>query len=461
MPGDRAVVIGAGMGGLLAARVLSERFREVVVLERDVLPPIGEHRRGVPQGRHSHGLLASGGQVLETLFPGLTGRLIAEGAVTGDIVRDARWFHEGGCLARPASGLHGIMLSRPLLEGAVREEVRRIPNIRLREQCDVVGVVSPNNRVAGVRLPSETVAADLVVDSSGRAASSTAWLQELGYDAPPEERVEVGLAYTTRLFRRKSSHLDGDLAAIIPPTPAGKRGGVMLSQEGGRWTVTLISHFCAAAPGDLAGFIEFTRGLPAPFIHEVVSDAEPVGDFASARFPASIRRRYERLKQFPDGYLVFGDAICSFNPIYGQGMSVAALQAMELRAELPGGLAGLALRFYKRAARVVDIPWSIAAGNDLRMPEASGPRSAAVNLINWYMAKLHRAAHHDDALAIAFHRVANLLAPPPSVMHPANVLRVLRGHLRNNRKDAGLERHPLPEVRERANAAVPRSGGAR
>src|SRR3954451_500873 len=139
MPGDRAVVIGAGIGGLLAARVLSETFNEVVVLERDTLPALGESRRGVPQGRHTHGLLASGRQVLETLFPGLTSRLIAAGAVTGDICRDARWFHEGACLARPTSGLDGVLLSRPLLEGAVREAVRGIPNVTLREQCDVEG----------------------------------------------------------------------------------------------------------------------------------------------------------------------------------------------------------------------------------------------------------------------------------------------------------------------------------
>jgi 2-polyprenyl-6-methoxyphenol hydroxylase-like FAD-dependent oxidoreductase len=241
----------------------------------------------------------------------------------------------------------------------------------------------------------------------------------------------VALSYTTRFFRRKASDLGGDMAAIIPPTPEGKRGGVMLAQEGERWTVTLISHFGPAAPEELSGFREFARTLPASYIHEVVNHAEPMGDAASARFPASVRRRYEALRRFPAGYVVIGDALCSFNPIYGQGMSASALEAMELDKTLRESGEDIARRFFPRAAKVIDIPWSIAAGNDLRMKEAVGPRSAGVRFINWYLSKLHKAAHSDPVPALAFHRVGNLLAPPPSVMHPKVALRVLLGNLRS------------------------------
>jgi 2-polyprenyl-6-methoxyphenol hydroxylase-like FAD-dependent oxidoreductase len=431
-----AVVIGGSMGGLLATRVLTDHYDRVTLVERDVFPATGENRRGVPQGRHTHGLLASGSQVLERLFPGISEELIAGGAASGDIVGKGRWFNEGACHKQFSSGLVGLLMSRPFLEGTVRERVRQLHNIQIRENCTVDGLSSSgdNLRVTGITIVGEVLAADLVVDATGRGSHSPPWLEALGYQKPAEERVEIALGYTTRCFRRRSADLNGDVAVIIAPTPHGKQGGVMLAQEGDRWTVTLTSHFGNYAPLELEGFIEFARNLPAPYIHEVIRNAEPLGDAVSARFPASVRRRYEKLDRFPEGYLVFGDAISSFNPIYGQGMSASALESEQLAATLAEGSANLAKRFFARAAKVVDIPWAIAAGNDLRMPEAVGPRNAGVKFINWYMAKLHRAAHHDEVPALAFHKVANLLAPPPSVMAPRIAARVLLGNLRLPRR---------------------------
>jgi len=431
---NNAIVIGGSMAGLLVTRVLADHYREVTLIERDVFPAAGQQRRGVPQGRHTHGLLASGRQVLDRLFPDISEALVEAGAVTGDIVRDSRWFSEGACLSRFESGLDGLLLSRPFLEGMVRARVLSLPNVRVREDCEVQGLATAQGRVTGVQTGKEILSGDLIVDATGRGSHSPRWLEAIGYKRAPEVRVEVALGYTTRWFRRRPDDLDGDLAVIIPPTPEGKRGGVMLAQEGDRWTVTLIGHFGNYAPEELDGFIEFARNLPAPYIYQVVRDAEPLGEAASARFPASIRRRYEHLDRFPEGFLVFGDAICSFNPIYGQGMSAAALQAVELAKVLAEGGGCLAPRFFQRAAKVTDIPWSIAVGNDLRMPEAVGPRNAAIRLINWYMSKLHKAAHRDTVPALAFHRVANLLAPPPSVFHPRVALRVLWRNLFSDRK---------------------------
>ena len=427
-----AIVIGGSMGGLLAARVLSECCQRVTLLERDEFPPIGVQRRGVPQGRHTHGLLASGREVLERLFPGISNELMAAGALRGDIVEDSRWFNEGACLTRFKSGLEGLLMTRPLLEGTVRQRLLSLPNIETRQNFQVEGLVVSDDRrhVTGVKGGGAELAADLVVDTTGRGSRTPQWLEAMGYPKPVEERVQVDLAYTTRFFRRDPTHLNGDFAVIIPPTPSGKRGGVMLAQEGDRWTVTLIGHFGQAAPSDVEGFVEYARTLPAPYIYEVLRTSEPVSEPASARFPASIRRRYEKLTRFPGGFLVFGDAISSFNPIYGQGMSVAALEATELAAALQEGEeADLAGRFFRRAAKVVDMPWSISVGNDLRMPETVGPRNAGVSFINWYMTKLHKAAHWDPVPAMAFFQVANLLAPPPSVMRPAVALRVLRANL--------------------------------
>jgi 2-polyprenyl-6-methoxyphenol hydroxylase-like FAD-dependent oxidoreductase len=420
------------MAGLLAARVLAGRYRQVTLVERDPLGASIENRRGVPQGRHTHGLLSGGREALEKLFPGITAEWLAAGAVPGDIIGESRWFLEGGYHCRFDSGLTGLLVSRPLLESVVRERVRALPNLAFRDRQSIGGLLASadKSRITGVALAQESLLADVVVDTSGRGSQSPRWLEEFGYPRPAEERVEVDVRYTTRLFRRLPGDLGGDVAVVIPPTPTGKRGGVALAQECGRWTVTLVSHFSAGAPADLQGFIEFSRTLPAPDVYELVRAAEPLGEAAAYQFPASVRRRYERLGRFPSGYLVMGDALSSFNPIYGQGMSVAALEALELDAALAPGENGLARRFFARAAKVIDTPWSIAVGNDLRMPETTGVRTLPVRIVNAYLGQLHQAAHHDPAVALAFHRVSNLLAPPRSVLDPRVAWRLLRHKLR-------------------------------
>ncbi len=439
---SHAVVIGGSLAGLLAARVLADFYGRVTVVERDTPDTAMECRRGAPQGRHTHGLLAGGRRALDELFPGISAELLAAGAVPGDIVGESRWFMEGSYHCRFSSGLIGLLMSRPFLETIVRQRVRQLPNVDFRHGQETRGLLSSpdKSRVAGVDLGYETLPADLVVDASGRASRTPRWLQEMGYPKPAEERVQVALAYTTRVFRRRPGDLGGDLAIIIPPTPAGKRGGVMLAQEADRWTVTMISHFGAGAPADLDGFIEFSRNLPAPDIFQGIRDAEPLGEAAVLRFPASVRRRYEKLRRFPRGYLVIGDALSSFNPIYGQGMTVAALEALELRGALAEGNTGMARRFFCGAAKVIDTPWGIAAGNDLRMPEATGRRTFAVKVLNGYLSKLHRAAHRDSAVALAFHQVGNLVAAPPAILHPRIVWRVLRGNLGTRRAIARLPR---------------------
>ena len=427
----KAVVLGGSMAGLMTARVLARHFGRVTIVERDGIVGEGGPRRGVPQGRHTHGLLSAGRAALEALFPGLFAELLAGGAVPGDLLRSGRWFFEGGHLAQRESGLEGVLVSRPALEEAVRNRVLGLPRIELRQATRAESLLfdEPGERVTGVRLSGGVIGADLVVDATGRGSRAPQWLQRAGYPAPEEEKVEVDDAYTTRLFHRSPASLGGDIAVVVPATPEGKVGGVMLAQEGDRWTVTLVTYFGGKPPEDVPGFVDFASRLPCGDIHAVIRSAEPIGEAASYTFPASLRRRYEKLARFPEGFLVVGDGICSFNPMYGQGMSTAALQAAELDALLPVHADDLRRRFFARASRVVDIPWTIAAGGDLRIPEVRGPRTAGASFVNWYLARLHRAAHRDPELARAFLRVTNLVAQPPSVMHPRLALRVLLGGL--------------------------------
>jgi 2-polyprenyl-6-methoxyphenol hydroxylase-like FAD-dependent oxidoreductase len=424
----RAIVVGASMAGLLAARALANHFNDVLLVERDDLGADSAYRRGVPQGRHTHALLSSGYRVLETFFPGISRELQAAGATSGDVALNVGWFVEGALLCRSSSELEGLGVSRALLETVVRSRVLALPNVHVSERAGVDGLAaSPDRRrIIGARIGGQSVRADLLVDASGRGSRSPSWLAELGYQAPRIDKIDIELRYTTRLFRRRPQELGGRDAFVIPPPPAGKRGGVIIAQEGDRWTVTLMSHFSDFPPSELAAFVEFTRTLPAPDIYDVVRVAEPIGEAQTIRIPASSRRRYELLKRFPAGYLVLGDALSSFNPIYGQGMSVAALEAAALNAVLLRGRHKLARRFFRRAAAIVDTAWSISAGSDLRMPEATGERNAGTRFLNWYVARLLQAGHDDPLVTRTFLKVSNLLAPPASLLQPSMLWRVAR-----------------------------------
>ena len=423
------------MAGLLAARVLSDHFDEVVLLERDVFPVDTADRKGVPQGRHAHALLASGRRTLEELLPGFANELVGKGGLSVDL-KQVRWFDNGGYQAR-ATGIQALAGSRAFLESHVRARIRAIPNVRLVDAVDVDSLVmsADNQRVEGVRTRrmngghEEVIGCQLTVDAGGRGSQTPAWLHAAGYPKPAEELINVGLGYSTRIFRRSAKDVDGDSAVIVPSAPPGRRGGAMLALEGDRWMVTLFGMLGDHPPTDPQGYVEFARTLPAPDIYNIVTTAEPLSDPLPFKYPASCRRRYETLQRFPEGLLVFGAAICSFNPIYGQGMSVAALQARALAPALNGGTTGLARRFFTAAAKVVDNPWLMAVGGDLRYPSVKGPRTTMGNFVNWYLAKLQIASRKDPALTLAFHRVANLLADPPTLLRPQVAFRVARGNL--------------------------------
>jgi len=433
---QRAIVIGGSMSGLLAARVLADHFREVVLFDRDVFPATPEHRRGVPQGQHAHALLSSGRQVLDGLFPGFRDELVGQGAINAEYLK-VRWFDNGVYHTR-FEGLQGLLVSRPRLETHTRNRLMALPNLRLQTTHDVDSPIFNGDRVCGVRVHGareagdREVAADLVVDATGRGSQSPIWLERAGFTRPREEAVRVELGYTTRIYRRQADHVNGDLAIICPSAPPQRRGGVALAMEGDLWMVTLFGMLGDHPPTDSDGFIAFAKTLPAPDIHSIVSSAEAVSDPVPFKFPQSTRRRYDQLNRFPDAYLVFGDAFCSFNPIYGQGMSSAALQAAELKKCLQSGDASLAKRFFKAASTVVDAPWTMAVGGDLRYDEVEGQRSGMVKFVNWYIGKLHIAAAGDPKVALAFHRVANLLDPPPRLMQPAIALRILQGNLKRS-----------------------------
>jgi 2-polyprenyl-6-methoxyphenol hydroxylase-like FAD-dependent oxidoreductase len=393
---------------------------------------------GVPQGRHLHALLARGQQALEELFPGLTAELVAHGVPTGDVLGNGRWYLNGHRLGQTHTGLVALCASRPFLEGRVRGRVRALPNLRFLDACDLLGLATTPDgaRVTGTRVrrrveggAEELLRADLVVDATGRGSRTPTWLEALGYPRPPTEQVRIGLGYATRTYRLPPDPLGHDLGILHAPTPTHPRGGALLLVEGDRWMVTLAGMLGEYPPTDPDGFLAFARSLQFQDIHQAIRDGEPLDDPVGFRFPASVRHRYERLPRFPDGLLVVGDAVCSFNPIYGQGMSVAALEALALRRHLRRGVVPQPRRWFRELARVVDVPWEIAVGGDLAFPGVQGRRTTKLRLGNAYLARFHAAATRDADLAGVFMRVAGLVAPPRSLLRPGVAARVLRATL--------------------------------
>jgi 2-polyprenyl-6-methoxyphenol hydroxylase-like FAD-dependent oxidoreductase len=423
--GDRAIVLGGSMAGLLAARVLSEAYAEVMVIDRDQLHGVTGPRRGTPQGYHAHALLARGQQVLEELFPGLTGELEAADMPMIDMGM-MHWYLDGERLASARTGLVVVSTTRPTLEFHVRRRVEGLANVRFMTGFDILGPVASadRSRITGVRVYDNGEAAerlydaDLVVDTTGRGSRTPVWLDELGYGRPAEDRVKIDLSYSTCNFHLRESPLEDRLSIISLGTPNYPTGAFFGCVGGDRYALSLTRMLGAVPPADLASFRDAAAELSTSRIHEAIKDAMPEEPPVVMRFPASVRRRYERMPGFPERMIVLGDGLCSFNPIYGQGMTVAALESLALREMLSEGRAPQPLRFLEAAASIVDAPWAIAAGGDLAWPDVQGERTPEVEQANAYMGRLQLAARSDGRITAAFMRAAGLIEPPESLFAP-------------------------------------------
>jgi 2-polyprenyl-6-methoxyphenol hydroxylase-like FAD-dependent oxidoreductase len=431
--GKRAVVLGGSMAGLLAARILADAYAEVVVVDRDTLTGVSDPRRGVPQGRHAHALLARGAQILEELFPGLA-RELAEADMPQFDMGEMHWHLEGQRLVNYHTGLRAVSVARPNLEGHVRARIAAIPNVTLAERTDVMGLeTTPDKvKVTGVRVHDQAsdservLAADLVVNTLGRGERMSAWLTELGYATPEKDEVKIGLAYTTTEFMLPSRPLENDLSIISLATPMTRHGAFFGRVGGDRHQLTLTSMQCDPPSADIEGVMACVKSLPVPAIYEAIRQGEPCTEPVTIRFPNSVRHRYERLTRFPERLLVMGDGVCSFNPVYGQGMTVAALESLVLRQQLGRGQPPQPLAFFRGIAKVIDAPWAIAGGGDLAWPGVEGRRTASSNRLNKYFGKVMFGMMFDGRITNSFMRVAGLVDPPRSLYYPRTMYRVLK-----------------------------------
>jgi 2-polyprenyl-6-methoxyphenol hydroxylase-like FAD-dependent oxidoreductase len=448
---EHGVVVGASMAGILTARVLAGHVEQVTLIDRDEMPVEPVNRRGVPQGRHVHGLLSRGLTVIEDLFPGTTQDLTGRGALLGDAQADGRYVFGGHRLAPGTADLPVLAVSRPLLEWYLRRRLLAEFDVDLIEHSSALDLAfsSDERRVVGVMVADRDggsphlVPADLVVDASGRNSRTPEWLERRGYSPPVEEVRRIDKQYATRWFRR-TGEPEQAAVRVVGATPSNPRGGIILASEGDRWTVGLSGMHGERPPLELDAYREWARSLAAPDIADALETLQPLDEGAHYRFPANRRRRYERLANFPSGLLVVGDALCAFDPVFGQGMTVAAVEAEELdRCLADGSAPELARRFHQRAADHIDTPWMIAAGGS-----AHGGRPLGERVVDGYLDRLLRGAETDERLARAFLRVQNLVDRPQDLMRPRLVARVLRSSVGR--------REPASAYDDRARVSTPR-----
>jgi 2-polyprenyl-6-methoxyphenol hydroxylase-like FAD-dependent oxidoreductase len=440
--GRQAVVIGAGIGGLAAAGALAGFFEHVLVLERDELPGDAVDRQGTPQGRHNHALLAGGQRALGELFPGFEEDLARAGAVrlrvTADFCTEMPGFDP---FPQRDLGWHVFSMSRPLIELTARRRVERLPNMTLRSRCRARSLEASGYgraaAVVGVRCEdaegrSENVSADLVVDASGRGGLTHDLFEAVGLPQPEATVIGVDIGYATAVFAIPD-HAPADWKAVLtmPQAPESSRGALLLPLEGGeRWMVSVGGRYGEKPPGDAEGFLDFAQQLRTPTIHNAIRHAAPLSTVARFAFPASIWRHFERLQAFPQGLLPFGDAICRFNPVWGQGMTVAAQEAVLLRRLLGkiGGddraLANLAPAFFVEACGVIEAPWGQAAVPDFVMPETQGERPPDFENQLRFGSALARLAAEDPEVHKLVAEVRHLIRPSSDLRSPDLVARV-------------------------------------
>lgn len=426
-----AVVLGAGMAGLLTARVLTETFDRVTVLDRDTLPAGARPRRGVPQGPFPHALLPRGRQILDDLFPGLVDGLLRDGATEGSVDR-FRFLLAGIRFARFSEG-GALLSSRPLLESHVRAAVRALPTVTIVERCSVLGLVAEHGRITGVQVdPGRTIAADLVVDATGRNSRTDVWLEDLGFPVSPGESVRVEVAYTCGRFRLRDDALGGDEVVLVSGVPGNSRSGALFPVEGGEHLVSLGGTFGEHAPTDLDGFRRYAATLAFPDLADALAGAELREPLRTMRFPENRRRRPDTVDG-PRGLLLLGDSLCSVNPVYGQGMTMAALQAEELRRVLADEPDPQPRRTHRRLLRATAVGWDNAVGADSTDPRVEANRGRAAVLVGRWVARVQRAAGTDPLVARTFFQVTGLVAPPRVLLRPSFVARVLRAAPRDTR----------------------------
>ncbi|KKB40348.1 NAD(P)/FAD-dependent oxidoreductase [Bacillus thermotolerans] len=437
---QKAIIIGGGIAGKLAARVLSDCFEEVLVLERDSKSVGPVPRKGARQGEHLHALLHAGQYGLEELFPGITKKFYDSGAIKINSTTDLSWLHHGVWKLRYDGGYTTTLQTRPHLEWHIEQYMEQIPNVTCCYQAKVKNFLfhEEENRVYGVEIQkagqsTRMITADLIVDTSGASSMTSTWLEKRGI-AVPHQKVDIGLSYVSQTFQLPDDpDRDWKIKMIYPNPPYEKIGGTISKIEGNRYIVTVMGYLHAISEKEgtksAKSLLELVKRLPALDIYHELQDAIPLTKVSTFRVPQIKWKRIDQVKSFPDGLLLMGDTVCRIDPVFGQGMSIAVVEALTLKktlGELNGSLQQAITAFHRKIARVIAPVWQMVITEDFRYPDITGKRSPFLKTQQWYAKQVYLLSSKNEHIYDTFVKVMNLVQPINSLMQPRILMSVLK-----------------------------------
>jgi len=455
-----ALVIGGSISGLLASKALSRHFDRVVLLERDKFPEKPMSRGGVPQGGHLHALMSGGAFVIEEMVPGFFRDLEKNGSMIVDATRDMALHFFNAWQPRDLCGIPYFMQSRAFLDWSIIQRLKKEKNIELRDDCFVSELLTSQDRtrVTGVKLKNRTtekeeeMSADLVVDAGGRSSRTPIWLEALGYAKPPKEEVKIDICYTSRNFQMDDAPRDWNAMFIYPMPPRTTRMGGLMHQDNGEFIATLAGYFNDQAPEDLDGYLEYAKTLNSPEMYDALKNAEPRGEARVFRLPSARRLRFDKLKRFPAGLICLGAAVCSFNPIWGQGMTSGALQAQALGKclEQKGLDDDFYRSYFKAQKKICDVPWTLAGAEDFRYAKTEGKRPFGIKILHWYTAQVYELMAQDHEAYTEFIKTIHFLQGPEAFFKPKIFFKVVKWLFSSRKRNLEPKLPPLtPEASQR------------
>ncbi|PHD47350.1 glutamate synthase [Bacillus toyonensis] len=433
---NKAIVIGGSMAGKFAAKALSTSFKEVIILEVGDKWDGKASRKRVPQSDHPHVLLKGGEKAIEELFPTITNELIKAGSIINNFTRDLKW-HQFGLWKQPFIGeIHMIQQSRPLLEWHIQKRIDQISNITITYKTLVNGLLVDGklNKVCGVKVKyletgmQEEVHADIVIDASGFGSKSMEWLREYEIEVQ-EEKVRIDLFYATKMFQLKENEeLDCCNMLMSPSFPENPYGVLIQTIEDNRYFVTFSGYANEKAPQTDDEFYDFAENLSISNVTDFLNKAEGITDIKTYKIPYQVRRRFDLVNNVPEGLLVVGDAQCRFDPVFGQGVSVAAMEAHQLQLLLQSRKQldkTFTQQFYKKTTDIIEIPWDMTTTEISRHPQLKRELTTKQKFQLWYTKQIYRLSASDSDVYIRLVRVMNLIRSPFHLFHPKVLLAVL------------------------------------